>query len=353
MLVLIFTAQLGLSKAQEAIAQQVDLAGVVAFWEIAEKITNAHATDADWDQLFSTGYYRFYADWGQRDHIQHALMTALSPLKTAERDSMMKVQDFRAHTVKHILYTYAEKARLQALQKDFAESDLLKAVMERAKEFLPDDLDMRANEPFICFGVLQPDANASTTSIAVDLKLFFDLADPIGLIAHEYHHFMTMNYRKKFKEPANDSTRAIMTCISRLQLEGIADMIDKEGFLNSNGAGFPSALIETYRNALTDPLPALHRMDSLLTAISKDPLSTEGNAGSMVALFPLGGHPHGYHMAKTILQVHGKERLLSTVKDPFEFIRAYNTAYREMNGMAMFSEVSMNYLSQLERTHAF
>jgi Putative zinc dependent peptidase (DUF5700) len=217
---------------------------------------------------------------------------------------------------------------------------------------LPDDLNSKAYEPFIYFGVFQPDANASETSIAIDLKLCFELADPIGLIAHEYHHFLTMNYRKKFKEIRNDSTSSIMKSISQLQLEGIADMIDKDKFLNSDGRGFPSVLSRNFKKFLAEPLPAIKKMDSLLVAISKEPLSAKRNSETILNLLPLGGHPHGFYMAKTILNVYGKETLLTTVRNPFDFIQVYNNAYLKLNGTAIFSEESLKFLSRVESTHS-
>lgn len=46
--------------AQEHTKQRIDFSGVNAFWSIADKITNQQVTEADWDNLFSTGYYKFY-----------------------------------------------------------------------------------------------------------------------------------------------------------------------------------------------------------------------------------------------------------------------------------------------------
>ncbi len=351
-LTLIFTTHLSITTAQERNKQKIDFSGVEAFWKIGEKITTEKVTEADWDYLFSTGYYKFYENWGQRNNIKKMLVTALSPKMKSELDSLMKVPDFNSYILKQINSTYADKVNLQAFQKKLAKSDLQKEIIVRAKEFLPGDLDAKAYEPFIYFGVFQPDANASETSIAIDLKLCFELADPIGLIAHEYHHFLTMNYRKKFKEIKNDSTGSIMKSISQLQLEGIADMIDKDKFLNSDGRGFPSVLSRNFKKFHAEPLPALKKMDSLLVAISKEPVSAKRNSETILNLLPLGGHPHGFYMAKTIVNAYGKETLLTTVRNPFDFIRVYNSACLKLNGTAIFSEETMKFLSRIESTHA-
>lgn len=270
-----------------------------------------------------------------------------------ERDSLIKINDFNSYVLKQIISTYADKDQLKVFQKNLVQSNLLKKIIKRAKEFLPGDLNSHNYEPIIYFGVFQPDANASDKSIAIDLKLYYELADPIGLIAHEYHHFLTMNYKKKFKEIENDSTSLIMKSISQLQLEGIADMIDKDRFLISDGRGFPSILSTNFKRVHADPLPAFQKTDSLLVAISKDPSTTKRNSEAIFNLLPLGEHPHGFYMAKTILKVYGKKKLLNTVKNPFDFIRVFNNAFLKLNGTAIFSEEAIKFLSHVENTHSF
>jgi Putative zinc dependent peptidase (DUF5700) len=352
-LILIFVIQDNFSIAQDLNKQKIDFSSVDTFWDIAEKITNEKVSEIDWDLLFSTGYYKFYENWGQRKYIQNTLITAFSPKKRIERDSLIKINNFNSYVLMQIISTYTNKIQLQTFQKNLVQSNLRKKIIKRAKEYLPSDLNSQTYEPFIYFGVFQPDANASDKSIAIDLKLYYELADPIGLIAHEYHHFLTLNYRKKFKEIENDSTSLIMKSISQLQLEGIADMIDKDRFLSSDGRGFPSKISVNFERAHSDPLPALQKMDSLLVAISKDPSSTKQNSEAIFKLLPLGCHPHGFYMAKTILKVYGKRQLLSTVRNPFDFIRVYNNAYFKLNGMVVFSDEAIKFLNQVERIHSF
>lgn len=351
-LILIFAILQNVAIGRDLNEQKIDFSGVEAFWGMAEKISYEKETQADWDHLFSTGYYKFYENWGQRKYIQNTLVTALSPKKNLERDSLIKINDFNSYVLKQIISTYSDKVQMQAFQKNLAQSNLMKKIIKRAKEFLPSDINSQAHQPSIYFGVFQPDANASEKSIAVDLRLFYELADPIGLVAHEYHHFLTMNYRKKFKDIENDSTRLLMKSISQLQLEGIADMIDKDRFLKSDGIGFPSVLIKNFRKFHEDPLPALHKMDSLLVAISIDPVSTRQNSEAIFNLLPLGGHPHGFYMAKTIRKAYGKKRLLRTVRNPFDFLREYNNAYLKLNGTPIFSKEAIHYLNNLEVTHS-
>lgn len=339
-------------SAQEVRQQKIDFSGVDAFWIIADKITADKVTAADWDALFATGYYAFYADWGQRESMQRALTIALSPKKNRERDSLLAIHDFNTYVLEQIIATLNDRVQFQQFRQQLAATDLRKKIIQRAKAYLPRDLNAYAHEPTIYFGVFQPDANASDQSIAVDLKLYAELADPIGLIAHEYHHFLTINYRKQFKEMDGDSTQLILKSVAQLQLEGIADLIDKERFLNSDGVGFPAVICNNFKKFHANPLPALHQMDSLLVAISQDPNSSRRNSEEILGLLPLGGHPHGYYMAKTILKAFGKKKLLKTVKNPFDFIRRYNEAELKLSGNTVFSREALTFLKLVEDTHA-
>lgn len=65
-LILIFAIHHSYTIAQELNKQKIDFSSVDAFWGIAEKIVNEMETEADWDDLFSTGYYQFYNNWGRR-----------------------------------------------------------------------------------------------------------------------------------------------------------------------------------------------------------------------------------------------------------------------------------------------
>jgi hypothetical protein len=51
-------------------------------------------------------------------------------------------------------------------------------------------------------------------------------------------------------------------------------------------------------------------------------------------------------MAKNIIEVLGKERLLETIGDPFGFIRAYDEAAKR-RGLKSFSQETLGYIDGL------
>lgn len=352
---LISTVGLSCSAGQKGITSKLtlDYSGVDAFWEIVEKIVSENVTEKDWSYLFSTPYYSFYENWGQRKGIQRTLLLAFSPKKKLERDSLIRFSGSNSYILNHLLSAAANKTKLLAFKNDLVARDMANEILIKTEEFLPKDISSKTKSgPAIYFGIFQPDANASATSIAVDLNLCLSLTEPSALIAHEVHHFFVLSHRKKFIEIENDSTNLIMQSISQLQLEGLADLIDKEVFLQSNGKGFPPMLFETYSKAYLEPLINLNKIDSLFVAISLDPASSNQSSKLIFDLLTLGGHPHGFYMAKTILQVERKDVLLNTIRNQFDFIKAYNNASKKLNGRATFSKRSMTLLKQIENSHS-
>lgn len=325
---------------------QIDFSGVDAFWDINSKIKNSTATDADWNKVFATPYYKFYADWRQTKYMRRMITVAYSPAKQHQRDSIIGLGNWYSEVMKHLLAVDTMKNELQAFRDGLRGRDLAGEALREATPWLPEGFVARREEfPSVGFGLFQPDGNADE-SIAMDLKLAMTI-DIVGFMAHEAHHFYTYKLRTKFKDDKNDSTTTIVKTVGQLQLEGIADMIDKDEFLTSGGKGHNKSLYDLYTKAYSDPIPNLRKVDSLLVYISKHPASTKANSNLINDLLPLGGHPHGYFMAQTILRVNGKKALLATITNQFDFIRAYNKAADKFK----FSKEAMQFLARIEKAN--
>ena len=324
--------------------QSVDYSGVNAFCEVSEKLKASRVTDADWDKLFATPYYKFYEDWGQRRVIHRNLVTAISPLLNKRRDTLLKRNDWNATVLRHIMNAESSIAGIQAYQLSLMKRDIIKESLKLTKRWLPRKTIKKSKTKIkVAFGIAQPDGNANNNSIAIDIMLAKDI-DVIRFLAHEAHHFYVYNLRVKLK-PADEDTGDILKAIDQLQLEGVADMIDKPLFLETKGKGFPQQLYDNYKRSFEDPMPGLKKVDSLLVATSKDPASVKANGKSIGEALPLGGHPHGYFMALTIRERFGKKALLKTLKNPFDFVRKYNLARPTFSGEAM------EYLATIEKSY--
>ncbi len=321
-----------------------DFSSVDAFWEISGRIKNESVTERDWNELFATPYYHFYEEWRQKKYIQKMMTLALSPSKKNGRDSALKINNWPSAIIRHLLAADSAKSKLQAFQQQLMKRDLMAEVLQRVQPFLPPTATYGKPTPVVAFGIFQPDGNADKI-IAVDLHYAMN-TDIIGFIAHEAHHIYTYDLRKKFKEDKRDSTYEILHAVGQLQLEGLADMVDKQEYIMRNGNGVNSQQFGMYKWNFENPAVNLQKVDSLLVVISRDPGSSKKNGLLIRGLLPMGGHPHGFFMAKTI----GEKDLMKTLSNPFDFIRAYNEAAGK-SGKFVFSNDSMNLLGRIESTH--
>lgn len=346
-LFLIFTSSL---IAQQELAPsgapQVDYSGVDAFWSVVDRLKEEETlSEQDWTQLFEKPYYKFYADWGQQAYMQKVFGNTFLPSRQPIRDSIINLNNWETLLLKHLLSVDTLRAELQEFRMQLEKRDLLREALKQTKVYLPKGLIKRnGNKPKVAFGFYQPDGNADA-SIAIDLKLAMDI-DIVGFIAHEAHHYYAYKHQRKFKE--NDSTKSIVHAISQLQLEGVADLIDKEVFLKSKGEGFPTRVFETYQKHFNNPFPVLNQLDSLLVLTAEKREDIKKNGKQIKDLLPLAGHPHGYYMARIILKEEGKKALLKTIENPFAFIPTYNTAAKKTQGAFVFSDKAIDFLKKLE-----
>jgi len=133
-----------------------------------------------------------------------------------------------------------------------------------------------------------------------------------------------------------------------LQFEGIADQIDKDAMFAMGGRGIPVFLYNMYRDNYENPVPNLVKVDSILQVIYNYPETVKTNGELIKGLLPLSSHPHGYYMSQIIKDRYGIKGLISTIFNPFEFIRLYNKAAQK-KGVFSFSKEAMAYLDELEK----
>lgn len=330
----------------------IDFSGVDSFWAIKNLLQQDHEPDEKkWNALFNTPYYRFYKDWGQTNYIKNNLKYAYMPSMKAKRDSIQRQNDWRSAIINHLLEVGSLQENIKRFEDSLKNIDLIMPSLKLTQEFLPANfLGDFSDQPKIAFGISQPDGNAGQI-ICMDIKKAMDI-DLTLFIAHEAHHYYTIKLRKKFTVDDADSSSQLIRCVQQLQLEGIADMIDKPDMIKKNGKGYHAFLFTTYLQHFTNPEENLKQVDSLIIEISKNPFSTKANAIKINDLLPQGGHPHGYYMATTIMEAFGKKKILELLANPFDFIRWYNRASEKLKRKFKFSQTSLNYFSKLEATHA-
>jgi hypothetical protein len=248
----------------------------------------------------------------------------------------------------HVISVAKEKPELQFYQKRLLESKFVDSLATIAQLYLPKGTIKSINYPNVIFGFYQPDANGGINGITLDLKFTKDYHDFTFMVAHEMHHYYVENIRRKMAENSNDSAYGLINAVIQLQFEGIADQIDKERLLAAGGKGIPPFLYNLFRSNYENPVQNLVKVDSLLKVIYQNPETVKSNGELIRELLPLGSHPHGYYMSQIIKSVYGTPGLISTVYNPFDFIRLYNKAAHK-KGLFSFSKEAIAYLDKLEK----
>ncbi|BFG69128.1 hypothetical protein KACHI17_00090 [Sediminibacterium sp. KACHI17] len=333
-------------------AQQVkiDFTGVQLFWPIEALLSKDLLPDSTtWKQLFDAPFYSFYAKWGQERYMKRMIMTAFMPSRKNICDSLVRENKWEKQVLEHLKKAKAKKNHIDSFARELQKRNLFEEAKEKASPYLTKVALSQEIKPTIGFGLFHPQSNANDQAIVIDL-LSVDEDNLIAVLGHEIHHFYTYSFRKKIHLNETDDAGPLLNAIFQLQLEGIADLINIEWFLSHPNTS-NSFLYNLYSEHYNNPYKNLEKVDTLLIAIADTPSLMKTNAVIIRSLFPLGAHPHGYYMAKTILQVKGRKSLLRVLYNPFDFIRLYNKTAKKSKSRFHFSDKSMILFAQLEKKY--
>ena len=135
----------------------------------------------------------------------------------------------------------------------------------------------------------------------------------------------------------------IIDALSLIEAEGIADMVDKKDWYTK-----PNNAISQYaRSYLRDVKRTPYVIKSIDRLLSKS--DANPNLGKeLLRHLPQRGHTTGYYMARVILELENKQKLVQCVGNPFKFILLYNSAARKSNGQyPVFSQESIKFINKL------
>lgn len=337
----------------QGIAQEskLDFSGVDVFWKVTSQLKKGNQpSETEWEEFFATRYYKYYSYGSvkQKSFIKRFFTTAFLPEKKTYLDSILtgSDDDYIKQMYLHVIQAEKSKVELQTLINKIKASNFTDSIIAICQQLLPKGTTKIIPPPIISFGIYQPDANGDTKGVFFDLKLAGDIPDFEFVLAHEAHHYYTYSSRLKLNTDSTNET--LVNVISQLQVEGIADQIDKSNFLSTKGSGFPIFMYNLFYTHYENPIPNLRRMDSLLIQIFYQPETVVENSKKINALLPLGTHPYAFYMSETIKSIYEIKGLISVVNNPFDFIKLYNKAAKK-KGVFHFSKQSMSYLATLEK----
>ena len=263
---------------------------------------------------------------------------AFNPNLAEERKALT---GFKKVMVSHLVST-AEN--IDATDQFIAAIDFQKLSQEAmtlAAAWLPEHLKAHLQPKTIRFIPFGPDGYADNGAIIVDpyLALLLGKEAFTKLIAHELHHVYTLEHFPRPEIPTDSPLYAVFSALNQLQIEGIADMIDKGPVPIKPSIPAMTPISQRFNTAFVNAPKTLKAFDNLLISWPVADEEQHEHGSKIRQLFVLGGHPDGYYMANIIKDTLGTQALIQTVKNPFEFIRAYQTAAkRGSNGPTLSME---------------
>lgn len=337
----------------DAPATSIDMSGVDAFWEMADRVQRGDiVSSADWDALFlHPGYAQIQRSGGRR-RILETCLPAVFTSDGAER--ARRLSAVSSAFVRDVC-TYLDRVRirrpaLEAFRRDADLGAVYGRGLQLAASFLPPAAEGR-ERPTV-YVMLFEENGFGGEVIAADLNLIAERGtdSTARYLGHEFHHFFRERLQSRSQAPS--IAQPLTEALDALPREGTASLIDKELFL---APGFSIESLapverETVREFLTlykDVPATLRAIDRLLAAIPPDATGQHYADAARSLDLPWGGHPAGLYLARTIDRTQGREVLDSVMLDPWRFLAAYQDAARRSGeGLFLFSPEAERLIRQ-------
>jgi len=259
----------------------------------------------------------------------------------ALKEQMKKDTGFRAQFLPHYLRAKALRGSIDRWATAQRPAELYADAIEKARALLPEGAT--AGQPAVSFLVFAPDARGYDP-VVLDVLYCMDQGTGLAdLVGHEFHHY----YRNRLVDLNQD--QAALWIINQIHSEGVADLIDKSGWIRKPEADLAPAEKE-YIGFYRETPAILRTMDDLLARMN-GMTTGRGELGSELRrAVPKVGHPTGLYMATLILEELGRNALVGAADDPFAFFRLYQEAAAKRGGETVrFSTASLAFLDRLAR----
>jgi len=300
-------------------------AGYHRFWCVADfLLRDLDPPDSAWRSLFAAPGYRELA---RRDRFAEGFMETVRMALMPSRGHLLAhvlQGGADAGILRHVLAVAATRSALGRAMRAVEETPLAASARAAALAWLPQG--PLPDFPDVSFVIFAPDA-LGQDGVVLDARHFCASENPALLLAHAYHHVFRRRLaaRPGAVPPGGED---VLWVLDQLELEGIADQIDKRAWPAALPPG-PDYLAEygrRYRAAFQAAPGQLRRLDALLEAWLRLPRQRPRLARRMRLGLPLAGHPTGSFMARSIERAYGRAACISAVGDPFAFLRLYSAS---------------------------
>lgn len=299
--------------------------------------------ESSWENLFETkGYKALKND----EYIKSIINLAFNPDKQSRLDTLLQTAGYwLKRDLNHLVSVRENKSKLKQYKESLDIDDYIVKGRQKALKYLPKNLDTIYTTPPLQFVVFSPDARVMGGNIIFDLKFMMDMKpeELSNLIGHEFHHYYLGFIEDRIEGPNRESDLyQLYRPIKQLQIEGVADLIDKRTTVKDS-TNFK--WVDAYY-ASNEKLKFMNdKLEEL--SVSDDSIASYGS--QIFKNFPINCHPNGFYMAELIEKEYGKEKVIETLTNPFDFLYTYNSVARYNENYFSFSNTAIDYLENLEK----
>jgi len=319
------------------IRKATDTSGVRAFWPVMEALQgDREPSEEQWRRLFETpGYAKL-----QEAPLQTNFRLAYMPSKAEELQTEIRRADYRSRVLLYLGRVQKERDHIERFLDSFDAGHVIGVALQKCAVYLPKGATERRPLPMLAFVIFEPDGHVDGDVVIFDALYAIDRGDGFeDLLAHEFHHYYVPT--KLHMPERNSANYYIVHAAQQMQMEGIADLIDKKTYPIHSDAS-RQWYVEEYNAAYADSPKTLLRMDEVLSNKGGSAASVEDDEKRFWESLTFAGHPTGFYMANLILRRLGKQALIASETDPFEFFRLYNQAAKRCGAQCyVLSEAGM------------
>ncbi|WP_316839097.1 DUF5700 domain-containing putative Zn-dependent protease [Pedobacter gandavensis] len=335
-----------------AVAQQVDLSSLNAFWKITDRLKQGDTLSrAAWKSFLELEGNRLYID-NQGfsevflDNYRKTLQMVYNPKNEARVQKMMddKLNNWLAYKINQ--YKIHEK-ELKAYAAKLQEPTYLDNMYLYCWQWLPKRLHQKSPDTKIFIIGIDNDALVHRGTIVFTLWNVYN-QDKLknGILgAHELHHVLR---KPRSIVATSPSEEGIIYALQVVLNEGSADMIDKKySFDKSKDIVYEFHFDDLLLNK---PDSIVMQLDSSMQTLAESKGLKFKTVKDYRNLFNYSsGHNPGYYMADIIVRNGYRKELIENVQNPFCFITLYNkAAKKDKQHPPVFSDQAIAFSKVLE-----
>ena len=336
---------------------QFETAGLSTFWKVFDRLrADQEPTDAEWAELWAApGYAVLEARERRRASLTRAFRLAFRPSLADSLALELGRSGWLQRALRHATEVAANRDSVTRFVAALTASDHLAEARRRALALLP-AAAASAPAPAVSL-LLFLDARGYRERLLLDPLYFMRLPDPIGVLAHEFHHY----YRNAIARPLRPFGDDLLAWVlSSTESEGVAGLLDKGDIprltpeeIARRYRSLPDQrqYFEDYQREYRRSDHWLRRVEDVLERVGRHPDSARVLGARLHADIPDTGRILGAFMASAIVQRRGVDALLSVVGDPFAFWRLYGAIGGVDELPAGLSSTALMVMSDLEKSY--